>query len=552
MSQQPLNPDTGSTPPASMPPGTTRGFDGLRVRLHVRRRLGGRRTNNGAGGSVAGQSLTTRAKAPPRIARSLLRLTLALALVYGTLAGGLAYWQVIQARQLTADPLNPIVLAAARDAPRGSIYDAHGVVLADNVGGTTRQREYPYVVAAPVVGYRSPIFGATGLEKAYDGELTGLGSLGGGDDLLRKFRAQSYNPADVHTSLDIELQQAAADALGTQRGAVVAIEPSTGRILALVSNPTFDPNRVVDPVDGRHYVAGLQQREDSPLLNRATQGLYVPGSVYKIVTATAGLGSGAITPDTTYANQPAEFNTGFLVDGFRVHDFPRRVQTDHPLDFYEATEVSSNIWFAHAGLDIGPSNMIDWAARYGFGQRIPFELPTSPSQVTGGTGPLDGFRDRVELANAAYGQAEVLVTPLQMALVASTIANRGVEMKPKLVDYLETADGNQTTIASEVLAQVCDASVAGIIGRAMQQAVEGPFGKAFAGAAKVPGVPTAGKSGTAQLGGDAAPHSWFIGYAPADAPRIAIAVIVEGGGAGAQRAVPMAGALMTTYLNGAQ
>jgi peptidoglycan glycosyltransferase len=525
----------------------------LRVRLRVRPMLG-RRSRVLSTGSSAGRGTpagvgTLRRKGPPRISGSLLRLALAVIVAYGTLGGGLLYWQVMQARELTTDPLNPIVLAAARDAPRGAIYDVNGIVLADNVPGSNRQREYPYVVAAPVVGYKSTIFGATGLEKAYDTQLTGLGSLSEVDALLRKFKAQSYNPADVHTSLDIHLQQAAADLLGSQRGAVVAIEPSTGRILALVSSPTFDPNKVVDPNQGRRYIAGLQDSGDSPLLDRATQGLYVPGSVYKIVTATAGLGSGAITPQTTYADQPGEIDTGFLVDGFRIHDFPRKVQTDHPLNFFEATEVSDNIWFAHAGLDIGPANMLDWAARYGFGQRIPFELPTSPSQVTSGGGPYLGFRDRVELANAAYGQAQVLVTPLQMALVAATIANHGLEMKPKLVDYLQTADGTVTNIDPQALSQVCDPGVASVIGQAMQQAVEGQYGKAFAGAAKVPGVPTAGKSGTAQLGGDAAPHSWFIGYAPADAPKIAIAVIVEGGGAGAQRAVPMAGELMARYLS---
>ena len=512
----------------------------LRVRLHVRPRLGVR----GSTPAVAPH----RPKGPPRIAGSLLRLSLALALVYGTLGGGLLYWQVMQARALTIDPLNPIVLAAARDAPRGTIYASNGEVLADNVPGNQRQREYPYSVAAPIVGYRSGIFGTAGLERTYDAQLTGLGSPDDGEDLLRKFRSQSYDPADLHTSIDIGLQQAASNLLGNQFGAVVAIEPSTGRILALVSSPTYDPNRVVDPNQGRKYVASLQTDSDSPLLNRATQGLYVPGSVFKIVTATAGLSSGAITPDTTYADQPGEIATGFLVDGFLVHDYPRKVQTDHPLNFYEATEVSDNIWFAHAGLDTGPTNLLDWAARYGFGQSIPFELPTSPSQVTGGGGPYDGFLDRVELANAAYGQAEVLVTPLQMALVAATIANHGLEMQPKLVDYLQTSSGAQTQLTPQPLSQVCDASVATVIGQAMEQAVEGQYGKLFAGGAKVPGVPTAGKSGTAQLAGNAAPHSWFIGYAPADAPRIAIAVIVEGGGAGAQRAVPMAGQLMADYL----
>jgi len=330
----------------------------------------------------------------------------------------------------------------------------------------------------------------------------------------------------------------------------VAMEPTTGRVLALVSSPTFSPNRVVDPVDGRGYVASLSERDDSPLLNRATQGLYVPGSVFKIVTATAGLDSGSITPQTTYENQPEEYETGFLVQGFRIRDFPRRFQTDHPLDFYEATEVSSNIWYAHTGLATGPDAMQEYARRYGFGDRIPFDLPTSPSQVTGGGGPFGGFRDQVELANAAYGQAEVLVTPLQMCLVASTIANDGLMMRPKLVDELRAADGSVTALGPSSWTQVLNPFLAQAIGDAMQLAVEGEFGQVLAGGAKVPGVPTAGKSGTAQLGGDAPPHSWFIGYAPADNPQIAVAVIVEGGGAGAQRAVPMGGQLMSSYLIG--
>jgi peptidoglycan glycosyltransferase len=485
---------------------------------------------------------------PPRVAGTLTRLFLALAIAYAALAGGLGYWQVIEASRLTSDPLNPLVLLAARQAPRGTIYASDGTVLARNVGTDDDPlRDYPYPVVAPVVGYRSTIFGAAGLERTYDAQLTGLLTLRAGDDLLRKFRAQPYNPSAVYTSINIELQQAAAQLLGNQRGAVVAIEPATGRVLALVSSPTFDPNQVVGS-GGRRYVAALQAQTDSPLLNRATQGLYVPGSVFKIVTAMAALGSGSVTPQTTYEDQPQESEDGFLVEGFRIRDAPRRVQLDHPLDFYEATEVSSNVWYAHAGLDTGPENLLSWASRVGFGQRIPFELPTSPSQVNGGDGPLFGFRDRVELANAAYGQAELLVTPLQMALVASAVANDGFLARPKLVDELRAEDGSVTRLDPQGWGQIVDFGTAQLITDAMQLAVEGPFGEDIAGAAKVPGVPTAGKSGTAQLGGDAEPHSWFIGFAPADAPRIAIAVIVEGGGAGAQRAVPMAGQLMADYL----
>jgi len=366
-----------------------------------------------------------RPSGPPRVAGSLLRLSIALAIGYGSLAAGLLYWQVVQAQQLTTDPLNrsfsrqPVTRRAARSTTP-TARCSPTTCPAATTSASTRN-----VVAAPVVGYRSDIFGTAGLENTYDAELTGLAGLGG-SDLLRKFRDQAYNPVDVHTSLDIALQQAAADLLGDQRGAVVAIEPSTGRILAIVSSPTYDPNKLVDPNSGRRYVASLQASDASPLLDRATQGLYVPGSVYKIVTSIAGLASGAITAATTYADQPGEVQTGFLVDGFRIHDFPRKVQTDHALDYSEALEVSTTSGSPTPAGD-RPAGDGRLGRPPGFGARIPFDLPTSPSQVNDGTGPLAGFRDQVELANAAYGQADVLVTPLQMALVASTIANNCLE-----------------------------------------------------------------------------------------------------------------------------
>jgi peptidoglycan glycosyltransferase len=493
---------------------------------------------------VSGQSPT-----PPRIASSLVRLSLALAIAYGALAAGLTWWQVVQAQQLSSDPLNPLVIQATRQAPRGTIYAAGGEALAKNVNsGGTLIRDYPYPVVAPVIGYDSGVFGTAGLERAYDAQLIGLATLNPGADLLRKFRTQPYDPSDIYLSLDLQLQQAAADLLGSQQGAVVAIEPSTGRVLALVSSPTFDPNRLVDPTGGRHYMSSLQQDGSSPLLNRATQGLYVPGSVFKIVTAVAGFGSGTINADTTFPDQPAEYNTGFNVDGYLVHDFPRKVQLDHPLNFLEATEVSDNIWYAHAGLQIGPTNLVEWAARLGFGAAIPFDLPTSPSQVTSGGGPFGGFRDQVELANAAYGQAQVLVTPLQMALVAATIANGGVLMQPKLVDELRNGEGSVTSVAPSIWRTVLPPDEAAAITQAMVQAVEGRYGRAFAGGARIDGVQVAGKSGTAELAPGLAPHSWFIGFAPAANPQIAVAVIVEGGGEGAQKAVPLAGTVMADYL----
>ena len=184
----------------------------------------------------------------------------------------------------------------------------------------------------------------------------------------------------------------------------------------------------------------------------------------------------------------------------------------------------------------------------GFDARIPFDLPTVTSQITNGSGSEPGgFVDDVELANAAYGQAETFVTPFQMALVAATIANGGDLMKPRLVTAISGRGGTRE-VGSSTMAHVLSPNDALAINAAMVQAVEGPLGRRFTTGAKVPGVTTAGKSGTAELGGSGEPHSWFIGFAPAEAPTIAIAVLVEQAGRGAEVAAPIAGDLMTVAL----
>lgn len=486
--------------------------------------------------------------APP-LGRGILRLALALAVTYVGLGLGLSYWQVIEAPSLARDPGNPLVIAAAREAPRGEILDARGVILAKDVTGSggTRERAYPEPLAAPFVGYQSATLGTAGLERAFTAQLAGLVSPSPLDDLLRKFRGQVDDPSTVVTSVDMRLQAEAMHLLGGQRGAIVALDPTTGRILALASTPTFDPNRIIDPVAGQAYLDSLRAGSGAPLLDRAVQGTYVPGSIFKIVTSIAGLGSGAISPMTTYPDQPGEERTGYLVDGFRVIDGHHLFTGSTALDYSQALQVSCNIWFAHAGLAIGAADLRDWARRLGFEAPIPFDLPTATSQVTGGGGPDDGFADQVELANAAYGQAETLVTPLQMALVAATVGDGGVLMRPQLVTAVRPQSGPSDERSPQVWRQVLDAGTAGIIRDAMVAAVSSSWGKPFAGAAQVPGVPTAGKSGTAQLGAGE-PNSWFIGFAPADAPRIAVAVVVERGGEGSGAAVPIGGKVMAYDL----
>ena len=212
---------------------------------------------------------------------------------------------------------------------------------------------------------------------------------------------------------------------------------------------------------------------------RATLGRYVPGSVFKIVTAIAGLGSGAITPDTTYAEQPRAEEGGLRVEGFRIRDGHHPQTGDKRLDLIEATEVSCNIYYALTGLATGGEQLVDYARRLGFGSPIPFDLPTAPSQVTNASGSAPGgFVDDVELANAAYGQGETFVTPFQMALVAATVANRGDLMKPRIVTSISGRSGTRQ-IGRSTIAHVIDANDAAAIDRAMVQAVEGPLGRQF-------------------------------------------------------------------------
>jgi peptidoglycan glycosyltransferase len=197
----------------------------------------------------------------------------------------------------------------------------------------------------------------------------------------------------------------------------------------------------------------------------------------------------------------------------------------------------------------GGQTLVNEAAELGFGAPIPFDLPTAVSRVTTGDGPTPGgFEGETELASAAFGQGETFVTPLQMALVASAVANDGVLMKPHLVAAL-TGDGpGARTVGPEVFHRVMAPEDAQAIQAAMQRAVEGDLGRQFTSGAKVPGVTTAGKSGTAELGGSGEPHSWFIGFAPVDHPKVAIAVLVERGGRGGERAAPLAGQMMQRYF----
>ena len=482
------------------------------------------------------------------IGAALGRVAMVLSLAFGSLALGAGYWQVVESQTLSTSGDDAAVIAAARNVLRGEILDRDGVRLAWN---KRDKNDEPYRVYADaslsgVIGYASRQFGTAGLENAWNAQLSGVVSADPLRELTRKFRADPSDPETIRTTLVLQLQEAAAQALGRNRGAVVMLDPRSGEILAMVSTPTYDASAIANPSTAAATFQALKDDPKTPLLPRATQGLYPPGSSFKILTSMAALSTGAITPSTTYADQPRAEKTGWLIDGFRVRDGHHLFTGDLALDYRQAIEVSCNIYFAETAVRTGSEALTDYATRLGFGSPLEFDLPTAASQVTSGGGSLPGgFKDRVELANAGYGQAEVLVTPLEMALVASTIANNGTLMRPHLV--LEASGKAGTTeVGPSSLGEVVAPGIAQEIGAAMRLAVNGDWGRIFTAGAALRSMVVAGKSGTAQLG-SGQPHTWFIGFAPYDNPQVAIAVLVEHSGGGDVRASPIAGDLLRAW-----
>jgi peptidoglycan glycosyltransferase len=507
------------------------------------------------------------------IATNIRRLSLYLLLAFASVPGALTWWQVLDAQQLATRQDNPQVIAAHRSLPRGSIFDARGQLLASSavVDGIS-QRSYTDPAFTHLIGYASLRFGATGVERAWDDLLTGRTDPNPLRELLNDILARQPDPHDLTLTIDRRLQDFAAAQLGSNVGAVVAIDPATGAILAMVSSPTYDATGFSgDPDLAQAAWDTVAGAPSNPFLDRGRQGHYVPGSILKVLTAAAALDAGAITPQTTFPDQPQQEVDGFVVSGFTIREHDLGSVKPALWALSPALQVSSNIFFAHVGLELGANRYLDYARRFGLcsGLRIGSDargLPVDPSYVSARTDAgCAPFVDDVELASAAFGQARVSVTPMQMALLAATIANDGLVPHPFVVRDLRShavnpANGPVAT-ALETYAggggsRAVSSQAAAQMRSAMVDAVDGPIGRHYAGAGAVSrygvsGVLTAGKTGTAERGPGLAPHSWFIGFAPAQqgvVPSIAIAVIVEGGGTGSGHAAPIGGAVMAEWL----
>ncbi len=505
------------------------------------------------------------------IATNVRRLGLYLMLSFAVVSASIAWWQVIEAPNLAVRADNPEVIAARQSLPRGSIWDSEGRLLASSevIDGLSL-RTYHDTAFTHVIGYASLRFGSTGVERAFEDLLVGQTDPNPIRDIVSDILDKQPTPRDLSLTIDQRLQDFAAAELGGDVGAVVALDPRTGAVLALVSTPTFDATPISGvPGPAQEAMDALRNDPAEPLLGRARQGLYVPGSIMKVFTAAAALDAGVIASGTTFPDQPQQEVDGFVVDGFtiREHDLGG-IQPDL-WALSEALQVSSNIYFAHVGLELGAESFLDYARRFGFCDPMAIGPPgralgVAPSYVTA---PVDNdcgpFGGDVELASAAFGQGLTQVTPVQMAMLAAAIAGDGVMPQPWLVRDVRTH--NEGTVMSDSVLQtfgslggtrVVSAQSAAETRGAMVDAVNADLGALFAGQGNIQlyGIGdhlSAGKTGTAQLGGEQAPHSWFIGFAPAEdgaTPEIAVAVLVERGGSGSGRAAPIGGRVMAEYL----
>jgi peptidoglycan glycosyltransferase len=505
------------------------------------------------------------------IATNVRRLGLYLMLSFALVSGSIAWWTVVEAPALATRADNPEVIAARRTLPRGTIFDASGQVLASSevIDGLSR-RTYTDPAFTHVIGYSSLRFGSTGIERSFEDLLVGQSDPNPVRDLVNDILDRQPQPRDLTLTIDRRLQDFAASQLGADPGAVVALDPATGAILAMVSTPTFDATPISgDPETAQEPMDALRNDPAQPLLPRARQGRYVPGSIMKVFTGAAALDAGVITPATTYADQPRQETDGFVVDGFTIteHALPGIQPALWPLS--EALQVSSNIFFSHVGLELGAQAFLDYARRFGFCEPMEIGSSSRPLGVAASyvTEAVDGdcgpFSGDVELATASFGQGSTAVTPVQMALLAAAIAGDGVMPHPFVVRDVR-AHSDDGAPSETVLDRFTSGGSTRVIGTeaaramraAMVDAVNGELGRLFAGQADITlyGISnqrSAGKTGTAQLGGEQAPHSWFIGFAPGQegaAPGIAIAVLVESGGSGSGRAAPIAGRVMAEWM----
>jgi penicillin-binding protein A len=493
--------------------------------------------------------------------RQLNRLAIVTVALLVVLVVATTYWQTWATAGLQDKQDNAIQRVVQFTIARGLITgNGKTAVFATNTqkkvsGQTLFYRRYPqHGLAAQTIGYSTVSRSQAGLERSMNDYLTGANT-----DLSNAFHRalDTLGGGTVHgNNLELTLrpavQKLAQDQLGSRCGAVVAMNPHTGAVYAMASSPTYDPN-LIDKPGG--YAQVLKIRGDCgqgfALLNRATSGLYTPGSTFKMVTAAAALDTGALTPSSSFVDP------GYCTEyGQKVSNALNPDQTAESyghVSLAQGFQHSINSVFCNVGKQIGAKTILDYAKRFGFYKTPPLETPAderSPSGLYNGP-HLDDPKDpnSVDPGRLAFGQINMLVTPLQMAMVGATIANGGIVPKPYLIQRIVGPDGStirNTTPGN--LGRAIKPQTAAELNAMMVSVVQGGTGTA----AQIPGIQVAGKTGTAETGVNRVYTAWFVCFAPADNPQVAVAVVLEkqANGFGGAVAAPIAKKILQALLHG--
>jgi len=502
--------------------------------------------------------------------RQIRRLGLALTVLFLLLIAQLSYVQVFAADRIASDPANAArELIAEYSVDRGPILAADGktelALSRKSPGELVYLRRYPHgALYSGVTGFYSLVYGRSGLEQAMNEYLSGDAPELTTQTLSDLVLGRPKKGGAVVTTIVPSLQQAAARALGGQPGAVVALNPQTGDVLALYANPSYDPNPLSsqDPRLIRKTWAQLSADPSNPLVNRGVAELFPPGSTFKLVTAAAALQAGQTL--ATHYSTPHSLDlplTSQTIENFGGETCPGGSTTD----LLTAFTYSCNVIFGEVGLKLGAQRLADQAHAFGFCATDPpkqttCEQPTVPvvpfapgAFFASGRFPQASYFNQrdPEVAISAIGQDNDLANPMQMALVGATIANGGLEMTPRLVTQVRDASGRVVKQFPPIpYGRPISAGTAGELTHMMVAVVDHGTGTY----ARIPGITVAGKTGTAQHGTGAAPHAWFVSFAPAGNPQIVVAVVVLDGGSlgseatGGHVAAPIAKQVIETYL----
>ena len=454
-----------------------------------------------------------------RTNKRIIRVLIAISLLFLALVTYLLWFNMFRAKDVYTNSYNKRQWESEQQVQRGEIYSQDGVLLAETeIDGDARIRKYPKGrLYSHIIGYCSQVYGKTQLEMSHDDDLIGKGTIS-----LTLNEIKHGN--NLNLTINDELQEYAYEQLDGRDGAIVAMEPTTGQILAMVSLPDFNPETI------EKDWPSMMEDENSPFLARATQGLYPPGSTYKIVTA-AGVYDNGMTTETF------DDEGLFKKDDVTVYNYNK--ESFGKLDIKTAFEVSSNYVFCTVGYEMGADAVKAEAEKFGVNKSFEFDIPVSQSQIQ--------YKKMTDLDGAlvSIGQGGLVMTPLHVAMMASAVANNGKMMKPYLVETVTTENG---TVIGQTKPSVLYDSIGTACADYIEDMMIGVVEDGTGTGAQISGITVAGKTGTAENETDK-DHAWFVGYAPVENPTICVAVVLENAAtSGGKSAVPIAKNIIRKFL----